>query len=72
MLAVALDVASERIYGREPVSDVESSVLERAEELFRLWQERPERRLLGVDTALLRDAWEDPFYQSYFAGWFQS
>ncbi|NIR42433.1 MAG: hypothetical protein GWN99_00895, partial [Gemmatimonadetes bacterium] len=29
------------------------------------------RRLLGVDTAILRDAAGDPVYQGYFAGWFR-
>ncbi len=72
VLAIAHDAASERIYGRDPVAAVDPADRARAEELFRRWRSRPERRLLGVDTALLRDAWGDPFYQSYFAGWFQS
>ncbi|MCP4656586.1 MAG: M1 family metallopeptidase, partial [bacterium] len=41
------------------------------QEIFRGWQERPERRLLGVETAILGDALGDPFYGSYFAGWFR-
>ncbi|HEX9733934.1 MAG TPA: M1 family aminopeptidase [Thermoanaerobaculia bacterium] len=71
VLVVAIDAASEAIYNR-PLAAVDAAAKGHAQELYDRWRARAERRLLGVETALLRDALADPFYQGYFAGWFRS
>lgn len=71
VLVVAVDAASEAIYKRPPAA-VDAAAKSRARELFDQWRAGPVRRLLGVETALLRDALGDPFCQGYFTGWFRS
>ncbi len=71
VLAITVDAAVDSIYARPPSADVDPASRSRAEEIFDRWKERPERRLLGVETAILGDALGDPFYESYFAGWFR-
>ena len=71
VIAVGLDAASDNIAGRPPATGIEAETVRRAHEIFDRWKERPERRLLGVETAVLRDALGDPVYAGYFAGWFR-
>ncbi len=70
VLVVTLDAAADAIAGRAP-APVDRQARGRALELFERWKQRPERRLLGVETALLRDALGDPGYDGFFAGWFR-
>lgn len=70
VIAIALDAAADNLAGR-PRSVAPAKTAERAHEIFDLWKRRPERRLLGVETALLRDALGDPVYEGFFAGWFR-
>ncbi len=70
VLVVALDTAADALTGRASAV-VDPAASDRASELFERWKVRPERRLLGVETAVLRDALGDPGYGGFFAGWFR-
>jgi tetratricopeptide (TPR) repeat protein len=72
VLVIAQDSAVEAIFSRPEAEDVAPEQQARAEEVFHQWREGAERRLLGVRFALVRDALEDPFCSSYFAGRFKS
>jgi len=69
---LASDRAVDAIAARPELGAPVAERIQRAEELFRRWIERPERHLLGVEIALFRDAVGDPFYADYFAGWFNT
>jgi tetratricopeptide (TPR) repeat protein len=71
VLAVAFDAASDNLAARPAVGGLDAAAVRRAEELFQHWKERPERRLLGVDAGIFRDAVGDPLYTGFFAGWFR-
>jgi hypothetical protein len=72
VLVVARDAAMEAVLGRPGTPRLAPADVTRAEELFATWKGRPERRILGVDAALLLDALGEPAYASFFAGWFVS
>ncbi len=65
------DATMEALAARPEAPEADPKLRTRAEELFRQWLTRPERRLLGVESALFRDAVGDPFYAGYFAGYFR-
>ncbi len=69
-IVIALDDAADALASRR-AAVVSRAEQEKAQQLFARWQERPERRLLGIETAVLRDALDDPAYQGFFAGWFR-
>ncbi len=71
VIAVAMDAAAEAIARRPAAENLTPEQSQRAREIFARWKERPERRLLGVDSALFRDALGDPAYEGFFAGWFR-
>lgn len=70
VLVMAIDAAVDAIYAKPPAPD-DAELRSRAQEIFDEWQARAERRVLGVDVAILRDALGDPVYAGYFAGWFR-
>ncbi len=70
VIVVALDAAADALAGRA-AAEVAAAERDRSRRLFERWRERPERRLLGIETAVLRDALGDPVYQGFFAGWFR-
>lgn len=70
VLVLAVDAAADNL-ARRAAADLDPALGRRAEEIFRRWRQRPERRLLGVEAAIFRDAVGDPFYANYFAGWFR-
>ena len=71
VLVVNLDAAADMIFRRPPISGLDVQARDRAEATFEQWRSRPERRLLGVESAIFRDAFGDPLYEGYFAGWFR-
>ena len=70
-LVVAFDAAVDAVSDRPAAVDIDPARQKRAQEIFDRWQERPERRLLGVENAILGDAVGDPLYDGFFAGWFR-
>ncbi len=72
VLVVNLDAATDAIFGRPPAEGLDAQATRRAEETFERWRARPERKLFGVELAIFRDAFGDPLYEGYFAGWFRS
>ncbi len=70
VIVVTLDAAADALAGRATAGAAPAEQ-ERARRLFKRWKDRPERRLLGIETAILRDALGDPIYQGFFAGWFR-
>ena len=71
VLVINLDAAIDSIFGRPTFAELDAEARGRAEQTFEQWLERPERRLLGVESAIFRDAFGDPLYEGYFAGWFR-
>ncbi len=71
VLVVNLDAAGDAIFGRPRVAELDAGARRRAEEIFEQWRQRPERRLFGVESAIFRDALDDPLVEGYFAGWFR-
>ena len=70
-LVITVDAAVDALLGRPLARGVEESQRARAREIFDTWRRRPERRLLGVESAIFRDALADPVKEGYFAGWFR-
>jgi len=70
VLAIGLDAASDALF-RPNDRPVDAAAVGRAERIFETWLSGPERRILGVDWALLRDASGDRLYDGFFAGWFR-
>lgn len=66
VLVLGLEAATDQMLKR-PKASPEDAKVRRAEELYRKWSASPERKLLGVETAILFDLLGDPLYQGYFA-----
>ncbi len=71
VLVINLDAAADAIFGRPPVKGLDAEARGRAEETFKQWLERLERKLLGVESAIFRDAFGDPLVEGYSASWFR-
>ncbi|MCP3956501.1 MAG: hypothetical protein GY719_01475 [bacterium] len=69
-LVITVDAATDALLSR-PLAETDAATRDRAQEIFDTWTRRPERRLLGVASAIFRDALADPFKEGYFAGWFR-
>src|SRR5215210_7837432 len=69
-LVLNMDAAVEALL-RRPKATPDAAQAQRAEEVYRTWKQGPHRKFLGVEKALLLDAFGDPLYQGYFAGWFR-
>lgn len=65
------DRAVDAVFNRPKVA-LEPALATKAKTLFDTWQERPERKVLDIDGALLADGLADPLAQGYFAGWFHN
>lgn len=65
-LVLGLEAATDQMLKRAKAS-LPADTARRAEQVFRAWREGPERRLLGVETAILFDLVGDSQYQGYFA-----
>lgn len=68
VFVVANDRALEAITVRDSAS-VSAAGWSKAGELFREWVNSPERRVLAVDGAILRDVHGDPAYDDFFCAW---
>lgn len=69
VLVLGMDAAVDAMLKR-PAATPEASSIRRGEELYQKWKDGPERKLLNVESAILRDAAGDPGFQGYFAAWF--
>lgn len=69
-LILGMNAAAEALL-RRPKATLDAAQSESCQEIWKTWKERPERRLLGVDTAVLLNAAGDPAYQGYFAARFR-
>jgi hypothetical protein len=70
VLVVGLDAAVQALLAR-PRASLDADAVRRAEELYVRFQKSTERRILGVEGAILVDALGDPSLPGYFAGWFR-
>jgi hypothetical protein len=71
VLVVASDRAADVLLDRSDRGEIEPGKLTEASQLYVRWKSSAERKLLGVEQAILMDALGDPFYASYFAGRFR-
>lgn len=68
-LVLGMDAAVQALL-RKPKATLDAAQTARCEEIWKAWKGGPERRLLGIETALLLDAAGDPSFQGYFAARF--
>lgn len=71
VLVIANDAAANALFGRPRAAAVDAEIVRRAQERFESWRESPERRYLAVEESVFLDAFGEPGYESYFAGWFR-
>ena len=71
VMVLGLDAATDAILRRPKVAQLDAALARRAEELFTKWKGGPERKVLNVDSAVLRDVVGDAAYQGFFAAWFR-
>jgi hypothetical protein len=69
-LVLGMDAAVQALL-RKPKAALDAEQTRRCEEIWKSWKGGPERRLLGIETALLLDAVGDASFQSYFAARFR-
>jgi peptidase M1-like protein len=70
VLVMGLDPAVAALL-KKPAAQPDDATVKRAEELYKQWRAKPERKQLNVETGILGDALGDPSYQGYFAAWFR-
>jgi hypothetical protein len=70
VLVVGLDAAVSAIL-RRPAASLDAAATQKATDLYGKFRKSTERKLLGVEGAILIDALGDPALRGYFAGWFQ-
>ncbi len=70
VMVLGLDAATDAILRKPKVEPLDAALARRAEELFAKWKAGPERKVLNVDSAVLRDVVGDAAYQGFFAAWF--
>jgi hypothetical protein len=68
-LVLGMDAAVQALL-RKPKATLDATQTARCQEIWKTWKGAPERRLLGLETALLLDAAGDPSFQGYFAARF--
>lgn len=68
-LVLGLDAAADAMLRKPKVESLDPALLKRAEDAYATWRARPERKLLGVDQAVLMDVAGEPSYQGFFAAW---
>lgn len=71
VLVLGLDAASEAMLRRPKVEALDAGLARRGEEVYATWKGGPERKLLGVEGALLGDVAGDASAQGFFAAWFK-
>jgi len=70
VLVVGLDPAVNALL-KKPAAQPDAQTVKKAEDLYKLWKAKPERKQLNVETGILGDALGDPAWQGYFAAWFR-
>ena len=70
VLVMGLDAAADALM-KKPKAAPDAAQAKRAEEIYAGWKSGPERKLLGVEDAILADVIGDPAAQSYFAARFR-
>lgn len=69
-LVLGMDAAVQALL-RKPRATLDAAQIAQCEEIWKSWKGGPERRMLGIETALLLDAAGDPSFQGYFAARFR-
>jgi hypothetical protein len=70
VLVLGLDAAADAMLRKPKAGALDAALSRRAEEVYAKWKESPERKLLNVEGAVLKDAAGDTAYQGFFAAWF--
>jgi hypothetical protein len=71
VLVLGLDAAVDAILKRPRAEPLDATLAQRAEEVYAKWKGSPERKLLNVDGAVLKDVAGDSSSQGFFAAWFK-
>lgn len=70
VLVIGMDAAVASLL-RRPAAALDEAAVKKATDLYGRFGKSTERKLLGVEGAILYDALEDPALRGYFAGWFK-
>jgi len=70
VLVLGLDAAADAMLRKPKAAPLDAALARRAGEVYARWKGSPERKLLNVDAAELRDTVGDASYQGFFAAWF--
>lgn len=71
VLVLGLDAAVDAILKKPRAEPLDPALARRAEEVYAKWKGSPERKLLNVDGAVLKDVAGDTSAQGFFAGRFK-
>lgn len=71
VMVLGLDAATDAILRKPKVAQLDPALARRAEELFAKWKGGAERKVLNVESAVLRNVVGDVAYQGFFAAWFR-
>lgn len=71
VMVLGLDAATDAILRKPKVAALDAAMARRAEDLFAKWKGGSERKLLNVESAVLKDTVGDTAYQGFFAAWFR-
>lgn len=70
VLVLGLEAAADAMLRRPKVAALDGTLSRRAEAVYAQWKGSPERKLLSVDAAVLKDTAGDSAYQGFFAARF--
>jgi len=71
VLVLGLDAAVDTILKKPRAEPLDAALARRAEEVYTKWKGSPERKLLNIDGAVLKDVAGDTSSQGFFAAWFK-
>ncbi len=71
VLVLGLDAAAEAMLRKPKAGELDAELSRRAEMAYSKWKRGPERKLLNVESAVLKDVAGDTAYQGFFAAWFR-
>ena len=70
VLVLGMEAAADAMLRRPKVAVLDGALSRRAEEVYAKWKGSPERKLMSVEAALLKDTAGDSAYQGFFAARF--
>jgi peptidase M1-like protein len=70
VLVLGLDAAADAMLRKPKAPELDPTLNGRAHRIYATWKGSPERKLLNVEEAMLKDAVGDSAYQGFFAAWF--